>query len=674
MAKKSGNKKDKEAKKQRALLKQQKQNAKSSNKEQKLSKKFNDDSESEDEDLDTILQNFKKEQEQYNKITTSYISKPTIRNNGCMVSTQQEVMLFGGEALINDKLQFYNDLLVYNPKKNLWRQYLSQNSPNNRSAAAMIYHPNYNQCLLFGGEFSSPKQQQFHHYKDTWILNCSNKEWEKLDFSKSMKLPQGRSGAKMSYWKNYVILFGGFKDTGVETVYLQDCWVFDMVERTWKELEFPKNLHIPDARSSCSLIPFEDGVVLYGGYTKVSTTKKNISKGKILNDLWVLRNFSANDLNKVRWERKRKQGIQPSPRCGTSWVSHKGRGILFGGVFDYEETEESLESEFFNDLFVYSQDINRWYNLKLRKSKNKNNLKNNDANKSEKGKTSKERDMELENILNSILEKNNISVDENSEENDNEISMKMRQLELDSDEDSSDDEMEEGSLDIDSIKKYEPKEMNCFPHARYNASVAVLGDTLYIYSGSWEMGDKEFSIDSFYSIDLNKLDCVMTYWENIGDVLKAERDGIEDSDDDFEYEDDEDDEEDDDDEEEEVKPDALQAAEGEDTEDDVDPDEGYEFPDERPWLPHPKPFENLRAFYIRTGAEFLQWIINSKTSALNHKLLKTKSFDLCESRWYERREEVRLMEDKFEEEFGVAGVDIVEKDFSAKPSGASKRR
>lgn len=668
MAKKVS-KKDKEAKKARALLKQEKQSKKGSNKEQKLSKKFNDDSDSEDEDLDTVLQNFKNEQQQYLKIETSYISKPKHRNNGCMVASQQEVLIFGGEALIDEKLHFYNDLLVYNPKKNLWRQYLSQNSPNNRSSAAMVYHPNYNQCLLFGGEFSSPKQQQFYHYKDCWILDCNTKEWEKLDFPKSMKTPQGRSGAKMTYWKNYAIMFGGFKDTGIETVYLQDCWAFDMLERTWKEIEYPKNSQIPEPRSGCSLIPFDDGIVLYGGYTKVKTTKKNISKGKILNDLWVLKNFSSNDLNKVRWEKKRKQGVQPPARCGASWVSHKGRGVLFGGVFDFEETEESLESEFYNDLFVYSQDINRWYNLKLKKNKNKSNSDTGyGKNKTEKVKSSKERNLELENILNSILQKNNISVEDDDDSES--LNDKINKMTLDSDEeDESDDEEEDESLDKESVKKFEPKETMSLPHARYNSSTAVLGDNLYIYSGLWELGDKEFSIDSFYSVDLNKLDCVKTYWEDLDAVIKAERDGLEDSDDDFEYEDEDDEDDDDKDEILDGKLEAVDDADGEE-----EADEEYEFPDERPWLPHPKPFENLRAFYLRTGAEFLQWIINSKSSSLNHKLLKTKSFDMCESRWYERREEVRIMEDKFEEEFGVSGIEVIEKDTSVKQPGATKRR
>ena len=34
---------------------------------------------------------------------------------------------------------------------------------------------------------------------------------------------------------------------------------------------------------------------------------------------------------------------------------HKGRGILFGGVFDQEESEEDLSSIFYNDLYIQAQ-------------------------------------------------------------------------------------------------------------------------------------------------------------------------------------------------------------------------------------------------------------------------------------------------------------------------------
>ena len=72
-----------------------------------------------------------------------------------------------------------------------------------------------------------------------------------------------------------------------------------------------------------------------------------------------------------------------------------------------------------------------------------------------------------------------------------------------------------------------------------------MGDSLFIYSGVWELGEKDYPINSFYSIDLNKLDGVKVYWENLSAIEEAKRLGDRDSDEDeFEYEDDAEDEDD----------------------------------------------------------------------------------------------------------------------------------
>jgi hypothetical protein len=36
---------------------------------------------------------------------------------------------------------------------------------------------------------------------------------------------------------------------------------------------------------------------------------------------------------------------------------HKGRGILFGGVYDQDESEEDLSSIFYNDLYPPSKPV-----------------------------------------------------------------------------------------------------------------------------------------------------------------------------------------------------------------------------------------------------------------------------------------------------------------------------
>jgi hypothetical protein len=45
-----------------------------------------------------------------------------------------------------------------------------------------------------------------------------------------------------------------------------------------------------------------------------------------------------------------------------------------------------------------------------------------------------------------------------------------------------------------------------FPHPRFNALLAVQDDVLYVYGGTFEKGDREFTFDDMYAVDLGKLD------------------------------------------------------------------------------------------------------------------------------------------------------------------------
>ncbi|SCU81915.1 LAMI_0B08196g1_1 [Lachancea mirantina] len=631
MAKKS--KKDKEAKKARAELKNKKNQDKADQKNKKKSKKLDDDEE--DVDIDEILENYRKEQLQFHEISVVPVERPGPRSNCSMVASplrgKRELIIFGGENTDQTAgtTTFYNELFTYNLDSDQWRKITSQNSPMPRSSAAFASHPS-GVMLLHGGEFSSPKQNTFYHYSDSWLLDCDTKEWTKLDQKNG---PSARSGHRIAIWKNYFILHGGFRDLGTSTTYLNDCWLLDITTYKWKQVEFPPNHPVPDARSGHSLIPSPEGAILWGGYCKVKAGK-GLQKGKTLTDCWYLKMKS--DISGVRWERRKKQGFQPSPRVGCSMVHHKGRGILFGGVYDYEETEEGLNSEFFNDLFSYQIETNRWFSVKLRPQKRKTVFT---------PKSSRNKDKELEDILNDILQKANI-VDDSTEDS-AQIEDELRQLEKDEDSDEDEDR-----------KEYPVTTQ--LPHARFNAATAVVDDTLCIFGGTWEQGERDYSINSFYNIDLNKLDGVKVIWEEISEIERAKELGEEDEDDDEEDEDDEEDGSED-----ELQDQMLNAEESDESDEEVEED--VEFPDPRPWLPHPKPFEALRDFYVRTGGEFLQWAIsNDRYSKGKH--LKHKSFELCQERWWERREQLRIEEDKLEELGGVENV--IERDTSVQ----TKRR
>ncbi|KAJ8142657.1 hypothetical protein OY671_004200 [Metschnikowia pulcherrima] len=629
MAKKD--KKAKEAKKARAAEKQKKNTAKSDSKQKKLAKKLGEDED--DQDIDAILEQYAKEQAEFTAINVAVTSRPSKRLNPTLVASplqgKRELILFGGEFTSGGHSKFYNDLYTYSIENNIWRQISSKNAPLPRSSHAMCAHPS-GIILMFGGEFSSPKQSTFYHYGDTWVLDADTKEWEKIDQKRG---PSPRSGHRMCAWKNYIILHGGFRDLGTSTTYLSDMWLFDITTYKWTQVEFPSTHTVPDARSGHSLIPHAEGAVIYGGYCKVKA-KKGLQKGKVLTDSWLVKMKA--DPKAIRLERRRKQGFTPSPRVGCSMVAHKNRGILFGGVYDFDESEDNLESQFYNSMLSYQTETNRWYNVTLKPRKKK---------KQEQQKE-KSRDEDLEDILNSILAKAKLNDDEDDSDL-QEISQleKLRQQE----------EREE----LES-EKIEFPVMNQMPHPRFNATTCVVDDTLYIFGGMFERDEQEFTLDSMYAIDLNKVDGVKVIWEDLSELDKEHIDS-DDSDDD---EDDDDDEEDDDEEEEKEGEDDEPEEEEEEEEDEEEEDA---IPDPRPWLPHPKPFETLRLFYIRTGPQFLEWSISSNRDARG-KYLKKAAFDLCEDRFWERREQVRIAEDQLEEMGGVG--EVIEKD----ASNTSKRR
>lgn len=624
MAKKDS-KKDKEAKKARAEEKKKKASAKAERQNKKKAKKTGEIDE-DDVDIDEILANYKKEQEAFEAINIESCNHPSKRINVSMVANpnhgKRELIIFGGEITIDNIAAFYNDLYTYAPDSDQWRKITSKNAPMPRSSAAIAAHPS-GVILLHGGEFSSPKQNTFYHYSDTWLLDATTKEWTKIEQKNG---PTARSGHRITVWKNYFIMYGGFRDLGSSTSYLHDLWVFDITNYKWKQIEFPPNHPTPDARSGHSLIPAADGAVLWGGYCKVKAGK-GLQKGKILTDCWMLKMKS--DLGAIRWERRKKQGFQPSPRVGCSMVHHKGRGVLFGGVYDFEETEESLDSQFYNDLFTYQVETNRWYSLSLRAQKKKQQKLNKKQN----------RDEDLEEVLNSILAKAKLN-DEEDEGDDDEIEAELKKF--DEAEDDTEDEKDEVEYPV----------VNSLPHPRFNAATAVADDTLFIFGGVWELGERDYTIDSMYAVDLAKLDGLKIYWENLKEVENAVKEEEEDEDDEF------DDDEDDNDDEEESQDHKLVAEEEEEEEEEI-LEEEPEIPDPRPWLPHPKAFETLRAFYVRTGADFLEWAISNNRDARG-KHLKKKSFDLCQDRWWERREQIRIEEDKLEE---LGGIDeVVERD------------
>lgn len=420
-----------------------------------------------EEDLDALLAQYRAEWEEQHSSTEEHTNViPSRRANATLTPCPlgNDLWLYGGEYFDGERCLFYQDLFRYIPEKNEWRSYSSKIQPGPRSAHQMVASPaGGGQLWCFGGEFASTKQTNFHHYRDLWVYSIAERTWEKVE---TKVRPSARSGHRMAMWKHFIVLFGGFVDTGARTTYLQDLWVFDTYEYKWKEIK-QNDLRRPSARSGFSFLSTPEGIVLYGGYCK-KYVKGQRTQGLALEDAWFLQ--MDEDISKIEWIKRRKVGYAPNPPrsgCTMALWANRNMGVLFGGVTDTEANEESMESTFWNDLYGYQlPGTGRWISLNMRKPKKKKNA------------------------------------------------------EMDDDDDQ---ENEDPATKL--------------PLERYNCMIAVQRNTLYIYGGIYETGDREYTLDDFYTIDLSKMNKVVCLKECPIDNLEWHSSDEEDEEDDDEDED-----------------------------------------------------------------------------------------------------------------------------------------
>ncbi|KAF2685838.1 galactose oxidase [Lentithecium fluviatile CBS 122367] len=682
--KKSGDKKAVKA------AKAAKQEKKAGKKDKKLATKTKDvDSDTESVDLDAVLAQYAKEQEQYHAITEVPCEPPSARTSSLTIgnpANDNELFLFGGEYFNGATAKFFNDLLVYNVKKDAWNKVTSPNSPLPRSGHAWCRGANTKDIYLFGGEFSSPKQGTFYHYNDFWRLDPGNREWTRIEMKGKAAAPPARSGHRMVAFKQYIILFGGFQDTSATTKYLNDLWIYDCVNFAWHQPKLQAARAVPDARSSFTLLPHDQGAVLYGGYSRVKAVaggkqqqqakgKKGggggggarmVLKPKVHEDTWFLRitppssDQPSTTLPTVSWERRKRPANPPNPpRAGATMAFHKGRGIMFGGVHDVEESEEGLDSEFFNQLFVWNIERNRYMPLTLRRPKaNANKKAAQQANVSRRGRAKADEEELLANLKALEMKAGGaVSPDSDDEE-------KQKELE------------EEEDTRPEKPRIYE------FPHPRFNAALAVQGDILYIFGGTFEKGDREYTFDELWSLNLNHLDGIV-------EVFKRELEDWQGSDDEADSEDEEDEDEDEEDEEEGDEDGKSSLASPISTapttplitkevpEEDVgDTEEISALTDT---LPHPRPFESLRDFYARTSEAWQTLILDelaksSKGTEKTSKEIKKAGFERAEDKWWDCREEIRALEDE-QEAAGIGEVvSLADKEGASAGGGVGRRR
>eukprot|EP00667_Euglena_gracilis_P003790 EG_transcript_3801 len=303
--------------------------------------------EADDAALDAMLQQFQQQKVKVQEVKiTPNAAPPTPRLNACFVADpvrEGQVLLFGGEYYNGDKTFCYNDTYAFHGPSGSWTHVADPAAPPPRCSHQAVA---YGQWLyLYGGEYTSPNQQKFHHYGDTWRLDCKTGRWEEL---KLKAAPKGRSGHRMAVWKDVACMFGGFQDaTGDAPKYLNDFYLLEGLGGTapkWRKVGPVPGEARPAPRSGTCLAVHEEVLFLFGGYSA--------GHGP-WNDLW------AHYLSSGFWRSLQTTGVPPSVRSGMASAAWQGRLYLFGGVTD-TDTAKAKGSTFHDELFVLNLAERRW--------------------------------------------------------------------------------------------------------------------------------------------------------------------------------------------------------------------------------------------------------------------------------------------------------------------------
>ena len=295
---------------------------------------------------------------------------------------------------------------------------------------------------------------------------------------------------------------------------------------------------------------------------------------------------------------------------------------MFGGVHDTEDSEEGIDSEFFNDLFAWNIERNRFYKLALRRPRTTA-RKPIDDKKKNRGKSD-----EAELLRNLAALESNRRIED------------IEQLGV------------ESSSDEDEPTRPAKPVTHMMPRGRFNALLATQKDVLFIYGGTLEQGDREYNFDEMYSLDLGKLDGVHELYKREQDNWVGEEHDSDSEDED--YSDDEMDIDDVDDGEVAPPKEASDAADEQTKVEEtvLEQDEAQQDssmpPDTRP---HPRPFESLRAFFSRTTVIWQDLVMKDLEGSGNHqsiKELRKIAFAIAEARWWDLREEISVEEERLE--------------------------
>ncbi|XP_076286943.1 kelch domain-containing protein 4 [Lasioglossum baleicum] len=442
-----------------------------------------------EDDIESVIAQIEKEEARRQRVVEKTVEPPSRRVNFSLTAHpfKDELIMFGGEFHDGRTTLVYGDMFTYNINKNEWIVVKAPGGPPPRCGHQMVAtQTSKGELWIFGGEFSSPSESQFYHYKDLWVYRIGDKKWEKIQAPGG---PSARSGHRMAHVKRQLIVFGGFHDNLRDYKYFNDVHVFHLETYTWQKIELSGNPPFP--RSGCIVLPTpENKILVYGGYSK-EKEKKDVDKGHVHNDMFLM-TPEKNDQTGLKWKwvSVKQTGAKPSPRCSASAILvQPNLAYMFGGVFDEEDNEEELHGTFYNDLVALDLDKLQWHTVMVTGKKDatarrRRRKVKEDAGEESNGENEEDSDDDIEKSSPEPIPNQSTVIEDGI------FTMTVGPTPT-------------GSA---TQKKDSVQENTFVPCPRINPGLAIKQNVLYMYGGMVEDGDRQYTLNDFYSLDCRKLD------------------------------------------------------------------------------------------------------------------------------------------------------------------------
>lgn len=165
---------------------------------------------------------------EWSRVVNNQEKNPGKRNSHTMVwdSKKERMILFGG----NRGEHYLNDTWVYDSKSRVWAQLQTTANPPGRSQHGMVYEPQRDEILLFGGRSFGSQPQH-----DTWALDLGRLKWNLLAKPNGTPQPQARDHVQMARdpLSGITVLRTHSLGNGLP----DETWHFDQESRSWIRVE-----------------------------------------------------------------------------------------------------------------------------------------------------------------------------------------------------------------------------------------------------------------------------------------------------------------------------------------------------------------------------------------------------------------------------------------------------